>query len=92
MNYKPLLIGVATVVGVAHLGVLGHLVLLLREDSKVVMPSINLPTGPYSSYKVNVSKQGYQLQYNANDPKVLRSKRVLDLDQTRSNKGGFLNR
>tara|TARA_R100000406_G_C3092750_1_gene119891 strand:+ start:113 stop:718 length:606 start_codon:yes stop_codon:yes gene_type:complete len=90
MNYKPLLIGVATVVGVAHLGVLGHLVLLLREDSKVVMPSINLPTGPYSSYKVNVDKQGYQLQYNANDPKVLRSKRVLDLDQTRSSKGGFL--
>ena len=89
MNYKPLLIGVFTVVGVAHLGVLGHLVLLLREDSKVVMPSINLPTGPYSSYKVNVDKQGYQLQYNANDPKVLRSKRVLDLDQTRSSKGGF---
>ena len=54
------------------------------------MPSINLPTGPYSSYKVNVDKQGYQLQYNANDPKVMRSKRVLDLDQTRSNKGGFL--
>ena len=34
MNYKPLLIGVATVVGVAHLGVLGHLVLLLREGLK----------------------------------------------------------
>ena len=90
MNLKPLAIGAATVIGVAHLGVLGHLVHLLREDSRVVMPSINLPTGPYSSYKVNVDKQGYQLQYNANDPKVMRSKRVLDLDQTNSRKGSFL--
>jgi|TARA_B100000085_G_scaffold103823_1_gene94400 hypothetical protein len=90
MNYKPLAIGVATVIGIAHLGVLGHLLQVLKEDNKVIMPSINLPTGPYSSYKVNVSKQGYQLQYNANDPKVLKSRRVLDLNEAKNIDGGFL--
>ena len=57
MNYKPLLIGVATVVGVAHLGVLGHLVLLLREDSKVVMPSINLPALTYMLHEDQIVLQ-----------------------------------
>ena len=61
MNYKPFAIGVATIIGIAHLGVLGHLLQVLKEDNKVIMPSINLPTGPYSSYKVNVSKQGLSL-------------------------------
>ena len=89
MNCKPLLIGAATVIGIAHLGVLGHLLQVLKEDNKVIMPSINLPTGPYSSYKVNVNKQGYQLQYNANDPKVMRSRRVLDLNEAKNRDSGF---
>lgn len=89
MNCKPLLIGVATIIGIAHLGVLGHLLQVLKEDNKVIMPSINLPTGPYSSYKVNVNKQGYQLQYNANDPKVMKSRRVLDLNEARNREGGL---
>ena len=89
MNCKPLLIGAATVIGIAHLGVLGHLLQVLKEDNKVIMPSINLPTGPYSSYKVNVNKQGYQLQYNANDPKVMKSRRVLDLNEARNRRADF---
>ena len=44
-------------------------------------PSINLPTGEYSSYDVNVNREGYSIRYNANDPRVLTSERSLDLDK-----------
>ena len=91
MNYfKWTALGLGSVVAVAHIGVLGHLI--NATNQKPVMPSINLPTGPYSSYDVNVGKEGYSIRYNANDPKTLKSERTLDLDVERSKSGFFGNK
>ena len=40
-----------------------------REKSK--LPNINVPVGPYTSYKVSVSEEGYAISYKANDPKSM---------------------
>ena len=80
-------ISVGSIVTIAHIGVLGHLV--RREpDTKIQVPSINIPRGtPYSSYKIKAGKDGYTIEYKANDPKILESHRSLDLDKTK--KGFF---
>ena len=68
------------VVGVAHIGVLGHLV------NRPQYPVINFPNGDYSSYKVEATRDGYKIEYKANDPAILNSERQLKLDQK---KGGL---
>ena len=39
------------------------------------------PRGPYSSYKIEAGRDGYRIEYRADDPKVLESERSLDLDK-----------
>ena len=70
---------VGAVVGIAHIGLLGHLI--KPEPQQAQPPTINLPRGPYSSYKIKAGKDGYEIEYRANDPKVLESERSLDLDK-----------
>ena len=71
-------------IGVAHIGVLGH---LLKPTESINHPIIQIPNGKYSSYELDVTKDGYSVRYRANDPKVLSSERSLDLDKTK--KGFF---
>jgi len=76
-------ISVGSIVAIAHIGVLGHLV--RREPDRIQVPTINIPRGtPYSSYKIQAGKDGYTIEYKANDPKVLESQRSLDLTKTQS--------
>ena len=83
--FKWVALGVGGVFAVAHIGVLGHL--LKKEPPVQQVPTINLPRGPYSSYKIQAGKDGYKIEYRANDPKVLESEKSLDLD--REKKGLF---
>ncbi|MEK9907321.1 MAG: hypothetical protein VW540_06030, partial [Gammaproteobacteria bacterium] len=63
----------------SHIGLLGY---VLRPETPVQEPpTINIPRGPYSSYKIQAGKDGYTIEYRANDPKVLESERSLDLDK-----------
>ena len=79
-------ISVGSVVAIAHIGVLGHLV--RREPDRIQVPTINIPRGtPYSSYKIEAGKDGYTIEYKANDPRVLESQRSLSLDKDK--KGWF---
>ena len=71
------------VVGIAHIGVLGHLMNATRRPD---LPVINFPQGDYSSYEVEATKDGYRIKYKANDPAILNSERQLKLDQK---KGGL---
>ena len=75
-------LGAGTLIGVAHIGILGYL--LKPEPS---MPMINVPRGDYSSYRIKAGKDGYEIEYRANDPKVLESSRSMTLDKTK--KGWF---
>ena len=75
-------ISVGSVVAIAHIGVLGHLV---RREPSIQVPTINIPRGtPYSSYKIEAGKDGYKIEYKANDPAILESQRSLDLTKTQS--------
>jgi hypothetical protein len=80
---KWIAIGTGTLFAVAHIGVLGHLINTTKTPE---VPIINLPRGDYSSYKIEANKDGYSIEYKANDPAVLNSERSLDLDK---NKRGF---
>ncbi len=76
-------ISVGSIVAIAHIGVLGHLV--RRAPDRVQVPTINIPRGtPYSSYKIEAGKDGYTIEYKANDPAILESQRSLDLDKQSS--------
>ena len=73
-------ISLGSVVAIAHIGVLGHLV--KREPDRIQVPTINIPRGtPYSSYKIEAGKDGYTIEYKANDPAILESQRSLSLDK-----------
>ena len=76
-------ISLGSIVAIAHIGVLGHLV--RREPDRIQVPTINIPRGtPYSSYKIEAGKDGYTIEYKANDPAILESQRSLDLTKTQS--------
>ena len=77
-------IGVGGVVAIAHVGVLGH---LIEVSNSSKYPVVSLPSGDYSSYRIQSGKDGYIVEYRANDPKVLSSERSLDADKTK--KGWF---
>ena len=74
---KGIAIALGALVGVAHIGVLGHLLNATRPQ----YPVINFPQGDYSSYEVEATRDGYKIKYKANDPAVLESERSLQLDQ-----------
>jgi len=80
-------ISVGGIVAVAHIGVLGHLIRRTPEPKVVEVPTINIAHGPYTSYTIKAGKEGYTIEYKANDPKILESHRSLDLDKTK--KGFF---
>ena len=67
---------------VAHIGLLGY-VIRQEPEPPVQPPTFNLPRGPYSSYRIKAGKDGYEIEYRADDPKVLESERSLDLDKER---------
>ena len=71
---KWLVIGVGTVVGVAHIGVLGH-VMTAMQPPEVPLPPVN----DYSSYRIIVTPDGgYQIEYIGNDPRVLENETNID--------------
>ena len=86
-SIKIALLTLIGIVGFSHIGLLGYV--LNREKPEPVQqpPTFNFPRGPYSSYKIKAGKEGYEIEYRANDPKVLSSERGLDLDK--SKKGFF---
>ena len=74
-------ISVGSVVAVAHIGVLGHLIRRPPEPKVAEVPTINIPSGPYTSYKITAGKEGYTIEYKANDPAILESQRSLSVDK-----------
>ncbi len=78
-SYKGVAIALGGLFAASHIGLLGY---VLRPETPVQEPpTINIPRGPYSSYKIQAGKDGYTIEYRANDPKVLESERSLDLDK-----------
>ena len=72
---------VGSLFAVSHLGMIGYIATRTKEAP---LPSVDLPVGPYTSYKVSVSEEGYAIQYKANDPKTAYITKDI------KEKGGFL--
>ena len=71
---------VGSLFAVSHIGMIGYIA--TREKSK--LPNVNIPVGPYTSYKVSVQEDGYAISYKANDPKTAYITKDI------KKKGGFL--
>jgi hypothetical protein len=68
----------------AHVGLLGYVIHRPEEPQVPNVPTINIPRGPYSSYTIKAGKDGYEIEYRANDPKILQSDRSLELQKNQS--------
>ena len=58
---------VGSLFAVSHIGMIGY---IATRQTEPPLPSVDLPVGPYTSYKVSVSDEGYAISYKANDPKT----------------------
>ena len=72
-------LSLGAVLGIGHIGMIG---MLANRESK--LPSVDIPVGDYTSYKVIVSEDGYAISYKANDPKTA------FITKDIKEKGGFL--
>ena len=80
-TFKILIGTVGALFAVSHIGLVGYVIRQPEEPPLPQVPSINIPRGDYSSYTIEAGKDGYRIQYKANDPAVLESQRSLSLDK-----------
>ena len=81
ISWKLLSFGVVgSLFAVSNLALIGFIT--TRNQSK--LPIINLPVGPYTSYKVSVQEDGYAISYKSNDPTTAYITKDI------KTKGGFL--
>ena len=81
MNNKWKWISVGTVgslFALSHIGMIG----MIARQSK--FPQLNLPVTEYTSYSAKAGKDGYAINYRANDPLIMHVERDV------KTKGGFL--
>ena len=80
-GFKIIISTVGALFAISHLGLLGYLIDRKPEAEVPQVPTINIPRGDYSSYKIHAGKDGYTIEYKANDPAILESERSLELDK-----------
>ena len=71
-------ISLGGILGLSHLGMIG--VIATRSN----MPKLNIPVNEYTSYRAKVTKEGYEIEDKAHDPKT--TKRIREVKE----KAGFL--
>tara|TARA_Y100001951_G_scaffold22531_1_gene17465 strand:- start:95 stop:649 length:555 start_codon:yes stop_codon:yes gene_type:complete len=69
---KWLAISLGTAVGLGHIGMIG----LLANRNQ--FPQLNLPIGEYTSYSVRAGKDGYAINYRANDPLIMGVRKTVE--------------
>lgn len=81
-NVKWISIGVVgSLFAVSHLGMIGY---IASKKDEPKLPTLNIPVGPYTSYKASVTDDSYVISYSANDPKTAYITKDI------KKKGGFL--
>jgi hypothetical protein len=80
-TFKILIGTVGALFAVSHIGLVGYVIRQPEEPPVPQVPTINIPRGDYSSYKIHAGRDGYSIEYKANDPAILESERSLDLDK-----------
>ena len=82
MDYKWKWISIGTIGSLFALSHIGMIGMLAQRESK--FPKVNLPVSEYTSYSVRAGKDGYAINYRANDPLIMHVERDV------KTKGGFL--
>ena len=59
-------ISLALLLGASNISLITYLVSTSKHKT---IPSFDIPVGPYTSYRLTATKNGYTLSYKANDPK-----------------------
>ena len=72
---------VGSIFAVSHLGMIGY---IATRETEPTLPKLDIPVGPYTTYKAQVTDEGYAITYRANDPKTAY------LTKDIKEKGGFL--
>ena len=72
---------VGSIFAVSHLGMIGY---IATRETEPKLPKLDIPVGPYTTYKAQVTDEGYAITYRANDPKTAY------LTKDIKEKGGFL--
>ena len=72
---------VGSIFAVSHLGMIGY---IASKKDEPKLPTLNIPVGPYTSYKASVTDDSYVISYSANDPKTMYITKDI------KEKGGFL--
>ena len=81
-NIKWISIGVVgSLFAVSHLGMIGY---IASKKDEPKLHNLNIPVGPYTSYKASVTDDSYVISYSANDPKTAYITKDI------KEKGGFL--
>ena len=70
--------GVIALVSILGLSNVSMMNTLVSQKFKSPFPNLNLPVGPYTSYRVVTSEKGYSISYKANDPKILARNKLVD--------------
>ena len=81
MNNKWKWISIGTVGSLFALSHIGMIGMISRQNK---FPQLNLPVGEYTSYSVRAGKEGYAINYRANDPLIMHVERDV------KTKAGFL--
>ena len=76
-------IALVSLLGISNLSLMNTLV---SQKLKNPFPNLNLPVGPYTSYRVVTSEKGYSIDYKANDPKILARTKLVDDEKGLFNK------
>ncbi|AON97669.1 hypothetical protein Fa020709_156 [Synechococcus phage S-RIM2] len=77
-KFKIVVATVGALFAVSHVGLLGY---VIHQPRRSDVPVINIPRGDYSSYRIKAGRDGYEIEYKANDPAILRSERSLQVDK-----------
>ena len=72
---------VGSIFAVSHLGMICY---IANKKDEPKLPTLNIPVGPYTSYKASVTDDSYVISYSANDPKTAYITKDI------KKKGGFL--
>jgi len=72
---------VGSLFAVSHIGMIGY---IATREEEPKLPILDIPVGPYTTYKAQVTDEGYAITYRANDPKTAY------LTKDIKEKGGFL--
>ena len=65
-------ISLGAVVGISHIGMIGMLA------TRSSFPRLDLPISEYTSYSVRAGKDGYAINYRANDPLIMGVRKNVD--------------